>query len=103
MNSNAAASPDDSKNNRSKSKGHGGKRKGAGRKKGAPNKLTADVKACVMAAFNDAGGRAYLVKVAKEDPRTFCALLGKILPTQVAGDTDQPVRFEFSWLAPSGQ
>jgi hypothetical protein len=55
-----------------------------------------------MAAFADAGGKDYLVRVAKTDPRTFCALLGKILPTQVAGDTDQPVRIEFSWLAPSG-
>jgi hypothetical protein len=73
-----------------------------GRKKGVPNKLTADVKACIMSAFNDAGGREYLLRVAKTDPRTFCTLLGKILPTQVAGDTDQPVRIEFSWLAQSG-
>jgi hypothetical protein len=32
------------------------------------NKLTADVKACIIAAFNDAGGREYLVRVAKKDP-----------------------------------
>jgi hypothetical protein len=102
MDRNAAASPDDLKNNRSKSTGHGGKRTGAGRKKGTPNKLIANVKACIMAAFADAGGKDYLVMVAKTDPRTFCKLLGKGLPTQVAGDTDQPVRIEFSWLAPSG-
>ena len=28
----------------------------------------------------------YLVKVAKTDPRTYCWLLGKILPTQVTGN-----------------
>ena len=62
-----------------------GERRG-GRKKGTPNKLTADVKACIMAAFNEAGGKEYLLRVAKTDPRTFCTLLGKLLPTQVTGD-----------------
>jgi hypothetical protein len=78
-----------------------GERRG-GRKKGTPNKLTANVKAAITAAFADAGGKDYLVMVAKTDPRTFCTLLGKVLPTQIGSDTDQPVRIEFSWLAPSG-
>jgi hypothetical protein len=39
--------------------------------------------------------------VALSDPRTFCALLGKILPTQVTGDVEGgPVRIEFAWLPP---
>jgi hypothetical protein len=80
----------------------GGKRPGAGRKKGVPNKLTANIKAAIMAAFADAGGKDYLVTVAKTDPRTFCTLLGKILPTQVTGDASEPVRIEFSWLEPGG-
>ena len=81
---------------------NGGKRPGAGRKKGVPNKLTANVKACIMAAFADAGGIDYLVKVAKTDPRTFCTLLGKLLPTQVTGDAaDEPVRIQVSWLPPA--
>jgi hypothetical protein len=66
-----------------------------------PNKLTANVRACIMAAFADAGGKDYLVTVAKTDRRTFCMLLGKLLPNQVAGDSDQPVRVQFSWLAPA--
>ena len=45
-----------------------------------PNKLTANVRACIMAAFADAGGKDYLVTVAKTDRRTFCMLLGKLLP-----------------------
>jgi hypothetical protein len=83
------------KNNEPKSvppRKNGGRRPGAGRKKGVPNKLTANVKTRIMAAFADAGGKDYLVKVAKTDPRTFCALHGKILPTQVTGDAAEPVK-----------
>jgi hypothetical protein len=89
------------KNNWSKSRGRGGKRPGAGRKKGVPNKLTAEVKAAIIAAFADAGGKDYLVMVAKTDPRTFCKLLAKVLPSQVAGNSDQPVRVQVSWLEPT--
>jgi hypothetical protein len=93
------------KNNEPKSvppRKNGGRRPGAGRKKGVPNKLTANVRACIMAAFADAGGKDYLLTVAKTDPRTFCTLLGKILPTQVAGDAaDEPVKIQVSWLPPA--
>jgi len=56
----------------------GGRRSGAGRKKGVPNKLTADVKAAIMQAFCEAGGAEYLRKISKSHPQMFCALLGKI-------------------------
>jgi hypothetical protein len=69
-----------SKNNEPKSRGHDGTRAGSGRNMGAPNKLTADVKAAIMAAFTDAGGKDYLVAVSKTDTRTFCMLLAKVLP-----------------------
>jgi hypothetical protein len=92
------------KNNEEKSlppRKNGGRRPGAGRKKGVPNKLTANVKACIMAAFAGVGGKDYLMSVAKKDPRTFCTLLGKILPTQVTDDASgDPVRIQFSWLEP---
>jgi hypothetical protein len=55
----------------------GGRRSGAGRKKGSPNKLTADVKAGFMAAFDEVGGADYLKTVAQTDPRTFCTLLAR--------------------------
>jgi len=73
--------------------GRGGKRLGAGRKKGVPNKLAANVREAVQNAFLEVGGENYLVKVAKEDPRTFCTLLGKILPTQVEAQVDQPKQY----------
>jgi len=66
----------------------GGKRPGAGRKPGVPNKLTADVKSAIKAAFDEVGGQKYLVNLAKKDPRTFCTLVGKLVPTAVAGDPD---------------
>jgi hypothetical protein len=38
-----------------------------------------------MLAFDEAGGVAYLTKVAAEHPQVFCTLLGKVLPMQVTG------------------
>jgi hypothetical protein len=48
----------------------------------------ADVKAAIIAAFDDVGGKDYLRSVAASDPRTFCALLRNIVPTQVTGDAE---------------
>lgn len=75
--------------------GRGGKRQGAGRKRGVPNKLTAHIREAVENAFVEAGGENYLVKIAKEDPRTFCTLLGKILPTQVEAKAEEPITYTF--------
>lgn len=55
-----------------------------GRPKGAEAKLTRDVREAILAAFDKVGGPAYLVKVAQDSPQVFCALLGKILPSQIA-------------------
>ena len=74
--------------------GHGGKRQGAGRKRGVPNKLTAHIREAVENAFLEVGDEDYLVKVAKEDPRTFCTLLGKILPTQVEAKAEEPITYQ---------
>ena len=66
----------------------------AGRPKGTPNKLTADVKAAIIEAFEQAGGASYLLKIAESDPRTFCALLGKVLPMQLTGEDSGPLIIE---------
>jgi hypothetical protein len=50
------------------------------------------VKEAIIGAFNKVGGEDYLVKVADSDPRTFCALLGKVMPTQLTGAGDEPIR-----------
>ena len=65
-----------------------GSPKTGGRKPGSLNKIKLEVKAAIAAAFEEAGGTEYLLSIAKEDPRTFCALLGKLVPTTVGGDPD---------------
>jgi len=69
----------------------GGKRPGSGRKKGTPNKVTADVKDAILKAFGDVGRDQYLKKVAQDDPRVFCALLGRVLPIQHEGNPENPL------------
>ncbi len=60
--------------------------KTGGRKAGTPNKITADLKAMILGALEDAGGREYLAAQAKTSPAAFMALLGKVLPMQVTGN-----------------
>ena len=58
-------------------------KKTGGRKKGTLNKNSAKLKDAIMKAFDTVGGVSYLETVAKDDPRTFCALLGKVLPSEI--------------------
>jgi len=44
-----------------------------------------------LEAFNALGGVGYLCAVAREDPKAFCALLGKLIPAKVAGDEENPL------------
>jgi hypothetical protein len=60
--------------------------KTGGRRKGTPNKMTQNVKAAILEAFENAGGREYLEAVADKDPKTFCALLARCIPTEITGD-----------------
>ena len=62
-------------------KGKSGNKRG--RPKGAGGKVTQAVKDAVQTAFDEVGGADYLVQVAREDHKTFCALLGRVIPTQV--------------------
>ena len=68
---------------------------GPGRPKGMPNKTTALLKDAILQAAEAAGGEGgvvgYLTLQATENPGPFMALLGKVLPTQVIGDADNPV------------
>lgn len=57
--------------------------KTGGRKKGTPNRMTASLADAIDKAFEQAGGAEYLVTVARDDPKTFCALLGKRLPKDI--------------------
>ena len=63
-----------------------GKPKTGGRKKGTVNRLTRTIKEGIEAAFDEVGGESYLVRVAREDPKTFCGLLGKLLPAELKAE-----------------
>lgn len=62
---------------------------GAGRKPGTPNRMTSAVKDAIEQAFKEVGGQKYLIRVAEEDPKTFCALLGKVLPRDINIESSQ--------------
>ena len=62
-----------------------------GRAKGTPNQLTASIKDAIQNAFEELGGTSYLVHVGRSDPRTFCALLSKLLPTKLSNADGSPL------------
>lgn len=71
-------------------------RKTGGRQAGTPNKITADLKRAILEAAEAAGGEGgtagYLTRQADENPSAFMSLLGKVLPTTIAGDDENPIR-----------
>jgi hypothetical protein len=76
---------------------------GRGRKKGELNKTTRALKDAILNAFETVGGESYLVGVARDDPRTFCTLLGKVMPMQVEGAGDDgEIKIAIEWQKPSG-
>jgi hypothetical protein len=70
-------------------------RKTGGRKKGTPNKTTAALRDAILIAAENAqpGGKVgYLKWLARNNSSAFASLLGKCLPTTIAGDPDMPIR-----------
>ena len=63
-----------------------------GRPKGAKNKTTTAVKEMVLTALSNVGGIEYLERQAEDNPTAFMTLVGKVIPLQVAGDEDNPLR-----------
>lgn len=67
---------------------------GKGRPAGSLNKTTALLKDAILKAATDAGNgdmAEYLRVQATENPGPFMALLGKVLPMQIAGDPESPL------------
>jgi len=67
---------------------------GPGRPKGVPNRTTTLLKDAILKAATDAGDgdmAAYLTGQARANPGPFMALLGKVLPMQIAGDSENPI------------
>lgn len=66
-------------------RGHAGEPRtpGSGRRKGAPNKVTTELKEMILGALNDAGGKEYLVRQARDNPSSFLTLVGKYIPSEL--------------------
>lgn len=71
-----------------------------GKPKGALNKNTKALKDMILQALDEKGGVHYLVEQAGANPTAFLSLIGKVLPTTLAGDPTQPVHFAIGlpWL-----
>ena len=72
-------------------------KKTGGRKKGTPNKTTAALKEAILVAAEGAmpGGKVgYLKWLAKNNSSAFASLLGKVLPTTLAGDPADPIHHD---------
>lgn len=74
---------------------------GPGRPKGVPNKMTMILKDAILRAADEAGKEDGLVGYLREqavlNPGPFMALLGKVLPMQIAGDPENPVGLVIRW------
>lgn len=62
-----------------------------GRKKGTPNKVNADIKGMIVGALNAQGGQQWLEGQMNANPTAFMGLIGRVLPTTLAGDKDNPL------------
>ena len=69
-----------------------GQPKVGGRKKGSPNKITADLKGMILGALSAKGGQKYLEAQATKNPNAFLTLVGKVLPMTVQGDAENPIQ-----------
>ena len=66
----------------------GGKREGAGRKAGVPNKISATVKDNVISVFDELGGVQHMAKWAIDNPTQFYNIYSKLMPLQLTGAGD---------------
>ena len=60
--------------------------KTGGRQAGTPNKASLTLKEAILASFERLGGASYLEEVGRREPRTYCALLARVLPRNAAPD-----------------
>lgn len=76
----------------------GGARPCAGRPKGVPNKIGISFKNMIENAVNKLGGEDWLVSVGVSDPKAITSLMGKCMPTVVAGDPENPINHAVCFL-----
>jgi hypothetical protein len=76
-------------------------RKTGGRRPGSSNKFPQEVRNALMMSFIKLGGAAYLEEVGKTNIQAYCALLGKVLPHELATSAG-PLKAEvlLRWMTP---
>lgn len=72
-------------------------KKTGGRVAGTPNKTTASMKAAIQSVYNklqdaQGGDHAHFLTWAQSEPTEFYKLASKLLPIQLAGDEENPIR-----------
>jgi len=74
----------------------------AGKKKGTASKKTIELREMILQALNGqkGGGVAYLKQQAQENPTAFMTLLGKVLPTTLASDPENPPSITVTFIEP---
>ena len=66
---------------------------GPGRPKGTPNAITMTLKDGIEEAYLQLGGVQWLVRLGRDEPKTFAMLLSKLLPpTAPEGDGEMVIR-----------
>lgn len=65
--------------------------KTGGRTPGTPNRMSRSLRDMILKALTKAGGISYLARVAKAEPKAFCTLLAKLLPTQLTAEDYEPL------------
>jgi hypothetical protein len=81
-------------------------KKTGGRKAGTPNKENKALREMILQALDDqpGGGVEYLKIQAQENPNSFMTLLGKVLPTTLAGDPNAPLTgLTVTFVKPDGK
>ncbi len=73
-----------------------------GRKVGTPNKVTVDLKMAILNALDKVGGESWFEGLARRNPKSFTALVGKLLPHQVTGANGNPLAIEMVNKAQAG-
>ncbi len=83
--------------------GTGGKREGAGRKKGVPNKLSGSVKQNIVGVFDRIGGREKMAKWAEENQTDFYRLYGRLAPTEIEANVKGKVIVNLNQYGPGNK
>lgn len=80
--------------------GRGGRRPGAGRPLGSPNRLTGAFREAVQVVYNDLGGHAAFLQWARDNPSDFYKIAARLIPTEIHHKEDNNIRVIIAPVSP---